>query len=242
MKETFFFPHDFGARNDPKLQNLLMECGCVGLGVFWCIVEQIYEQGGSLPIATCKSIAFALHVECNVVEKVVNDFDLFKNDGTLFWSNSINARLNKRANIVEKRKQAAANSWKSRRAKQMQSKSDANVMVCNAIKEKKRKEKNNIEKSKKEIFDFGFVEKEFEKVFFDWLEYKKQRKESYKSQKSLQACYTHLKELSDNDPETMKTIVEQSMANNWMGLFELKKGEKQKKVSDKKDVNDIWQK
>lgn len=144
MKDTFFFPHDFGARNDPKLQNVLMEHGCEGLGVFWCIVEQIYEQGGSLPLANCKSIAFALHVECNVVESVVNDYALFENDGENFWSVSINNRLNKREEIAQKRKNAAAISWQSRRLMQMQSKPDANAMVCNAIKEKKRKENDSI--------------------------------------------------------------------------------------------------
>ena len=111
MKDTFFFSHDFGARNDPKLQNVLMEHGCEGLGVFWCVVEQVYEQGGSLPLSSCKSIAFALHVECSVVESVVNDYALFESDGENFWSVSINNRLNKRAEIAQKRKNAAFNRW-----------------------------------------------------------------------------------------------------------------------------------
>jgi uncharacterized protein YdaU (DUF1376 family) len=143
MKDTFFFTHDFGARNDPKLQNILMEYGCEGLGVFWCIVEMVYEQEGTLPLSNCKSIAFALHVECKVVESIINDFNLFKNDGVNFWSESINNRLNKRVEIAEKRKKAAASSWESRRVKQMQSKNNANAMDCNAIKEKERKENNN---------------------------------------------------------------------------------------------------
>jgi len=150
MKDTFFFSHDFGARNDPKLQNVLMECGCEGLGVFWCIVEQIYEQGGKLPLVACKSIAFALHVDKAVVEKVINDFDLFQNDGTMFWSESINNRLNKRAEIAEKRKYAASISWESRRSKQMQSKHDASVVGCNANKEKESKVKDNKKHSLKE--------------------------------------------------------------------------------------------
>lgn len=110
MKETFFFPHDFGARNDPKLQKVLMKLKCEGLGAYWCIVEQIYEQGGSLPL-DYESIAFALHVETSVIESLVNDFELFETDGETFWSNSINARMNKRSEIAEKRKQAAMNRW-----------------------------------------------------------------------------------------------------------------------------------
>ena len=145
MKDTFFFPHDFGARNDPKLQNVLMEHGCEGLGVFWCVVEQIYEQGGSLPLSNCKSIAFALHVECSVVESVVNDYALFENDGENFWSVSINNRLNKRAEIAQKRKNAAFNRWNKPQNDAIAQSGDANAKHCNAIKEKKRKIKENKE-------------------------------------------------------------------------------------------------
>lgn len=154
MKDTFFFPHDFGARNDPKLQNVLMEHGCEGLGVFWCIVELIYEQGGVLPLSNCKSIAFALHVETKVVESVVNNFGLFENDGETFWSASINTRLNKRAEITQKRKNAAMNRWNKPQNDANAPNENANAKHCNAIKEKERKEKeikenNNIERENK---------------------------------------------------------------------------------------------
>lgn len=155
MKETFFFSHDLGARNDPKLQDVLMTLGCTGIGVFWCIIEQLYEQDGYLPLTSCKTIAFALHVESKVVESVVNDFDLFDNDNEKFWSNSVISRLGKRADIAEKRKKAAASSWESRRQKQMQSNCNANDMDCNAIKVKESKVKdskgNNNISSKEDI-------------------------------------------------------------------------------------------
>ena len=67
-----------------------------------------------------------------------------------------------------------------------------------------------------------FVSPEFVHVFTVWLEYKRERKESYKSEKSLKAAYSKLLQLSGNDPAKASAIVEQSMANNWAGLFELK--------------------
>lgn len=63
---------------------------------------------------------------------------------------------------------------------------------------------------------------EYEKAFKLWLEYKHQRGESYKSDISLKACYNKLVRLSGGDPEKALAIVEQSMANNWAGLFQLK--------------------
>lgn len=144
MKDkTYYFPHDYGARNDPKLQEVLVEHGAAGLGAFWCIIEQLYEQGGSMPLKSCKSIAFALHLECSVIESIVNDFGLFENDGETFWSKSVNARMTKRTSIVEKRKAAAASRWQSTANQQMQSTSNANAIQHDA-KEKKRKEKESI--------------------------------------------------------------------------------------------------
>ena len=142
MKDVFYFQHDYNARNDPKLQDVLIEHGAAGLGVFWCIVEQLYEQDGILPLKSCKSIAFALHVDCKMVESIVQNFDLFKNDGEKFWSNSVNARLNKRKTVSEKRKLAAINRWKSTQEKQEQNNIDANAMQ-DISKEKESKEKES---------------------------------------------------------------------------------------------------
>lgn len=67
-----------------------------------------------------------------------------------------------------------------------------------------------------------FVEEAFKEVFQTWLDYKKERKESYKSEKSLKICYNQLLALSDNSPDKARLIVEQSIAYGWKGLFELK--------------------
>ncbi len=111
MKDTFYFPHDFSARNDPKLQNLLMDHGCEGIGIYWSIIEMIYEQGGSLPLSNCKGIAFSLHTEIGIIERIINDFDLFSNDGTIFWSDSVKRRLEKMSEISEKRRRAGKLGW-----------------------------------------------------------------------------------------------------------------------------------
>lgn len=79
-------------------------------------------------------------------------------------------------------------------------------------------------RSVKKLPDISFVSDDFKDVFSSWLEYKRERKESYKSNKSLEACYKKLLELSNNNPDTARLIVEQSMASNWSGIFELKNG------------------
>lgn len=69
--------------------------------------------------------------------------------------------------------------------------------------------------------DISFVSDDFKEIFETWLRYKQEKRESYKSKKSLQACYKKLLTLSGNDPDTARNVVDQSMANNWSGLFEL---------------------
>lgn len=67
-----------------------------------------------------------------------------------------------------------------------------------------------------------FVSDDFKAAFSLWLDYKKERAEKYKSVRSLKACYDKLVKLSGNSPDVAHEIVNQSMANNWAGLFPLK--------------------
>lgn len=88
--------------------------------------------------------------------------------------------------------------------------------------ETKTKESNTDVLQKKEEFDYSFLDSRFKEVFFDWLEYKKSRNQKYKSQYSLETCYKNLLKLSDNSPDKAREVVNQSIANNWSGLFNLK--------------------
>ena len=92
----------------------------------------------------------------------------------------------------------------------------------NDIKEKELSK----ESPKKKVFDLSFVSAEYLEAFQEWLDYKKARKETYKTQASLQKCYNNLLEFSNNDPDIARRIIDQSIANNWAGLFELKQSGK----------------
>lgn len=78
---------------------------------------------------------------------------------------------------------------------------------------------------KKEI-DYSFIPNEWRPVFLRWIDYKKSRKENYKSQESIKACYRNLLELSNNDLIQAGKVIDQAMGNNWAGLFPLKEVKK----------------
>lgn len=87
-------------------------------------------------------------------------------------------------------------------------------------------------------FGFSFLEPNFIKPFFDWLEYKAERNEKYKSERSLRIAYNHLLKLSNGNPETAASIVEQSVANGWQGLFELKSNQYGSNRKTQQQIND----
>ena len=92
-----------------------------------------------------------------------------------------------------------------------------------------------------ELPKIDFVSPEYVEIFTTWLEYKRERRESYKSDKSLRAAYSKLLQLSENDPQKAASIVQQSMANNWAGLFELKterNGTNRNPYPSKQEAND----
>lgn len=77
--------------------------------------------------------------------------------------------------------------------------------------------KDNNKDNNKEL-DFG----DFTQACNRWLKYKSDRKEKYVSVDSVQTFVKKLIKLSDSNPIKANLIIEQSIANNWAGIFELK--------------------
>lgn len=136
-KETFYFSHDYNSRNDPKMIRLFMKTGISGIGVYWCIIEMLYEQGGYMELKECERIAFELRTDSQIVSDVIQS-DLFGKNNEKFWSESAIRRLNERKIKTVKARESATIRWDN--AKAMRTHSDTN-----AIKEIKEKEiKENI--------------------------------------------------------------------------------------------------
>lgn len=83
----------------------------------------------------------------------------------------------------------------------------------------------------------------FEIILDEWFDYKKKRGQSYKSEKSKQLLATKLKELSGGDDLKARKIIEQSMLNNWAGIFQLKTDKPTHAITDYQQQNsniDKW--
>lgn len=87
-------------------------------------------------------------------------------------------------------------------------------------------EMERTESEEQKVFSFDSPnpsEDNFREIFAEWLAYKKERHESYKSRRALKCCYTRLVKLSGGDAEIARKIIETSMANNYSGLFPYRK-------------------
>ena len=59
-------------------------------------------------------------------------------------------------------------------------------------------------------------------VLEKWLQYKKEKKQSYKSDSSILTLCKRIEKLSGGNVDIAMQIIEQSIANNWSGIFPLK--------------------
>ena len=113
MKQTNYFPHDAGARNDEKLIRLRMRHGAAGYGVYFMVLERLREETDFVSVKDYNMIAFDLRVDAALIKSVVEDFGLFAftDDGKCFYSVSFSQRMTMSHNLSTNRRKAALKRW-----------------------------------------------------------------------------------------------------------------------------------
>jgi len=152
-----------------------MKYGMQGIGIFWCLVEMLYEQEGFILIEY-ERIAFELRIDSNVLEWIINESGLFIVKDKFFYSETVLQRLKKRNNKSAKARESITKRWEK-------SKINTNVLPSNyegnTIKESKVKENkvNSIINSEKFNFKKSLIELGVdEKIVDDWIIVRKQKK------------------------------------------------------------------
>lgn len=98
------------------------------------------------------------------------------------------------------------------------------VKVC--LNDIKKQEQPKPKKKQVEVVNYGqyeYLHPQMDK----WIDYKKSRGERYKTEQSLMVCAKKLHELSGGSASVADQIIEQSIANNWAGIFALKQSNNQ---------------
>lgn len=109
-KDTYYFSHDYNARNDEKIKRLVRKHKYIGYGLFWAIVEDLYNNDNSLPF-DYEGIADDFRTDSELIKSIIHDFDLFVIEEKHFYSLSIKRRLEERNDKSSKAKKSAAARW-----------------------------------------------------------------------------------------------------------------------------------
>jgi hypothetical protein len=213
MKKEYF-SHDYNARNDIRLVRLQMKYGLAGLGAFWCIVEMLYEEGGCLLIEEYERITFELRTDYEMVKSVIEAFDLFKNDGIKFWSESALERLKERAKKSDKARESISKRWNKheRNTNVLQPLYEPNTNIKVKVKEKIYKEsivkKNFTPPTLQEVIEYfnqnGYTSQSADKFFKyyetgDWTDSKGSKIKNWKQK--AQAVWFKPENKAQKEPE-----------------------------------------
>jgi hypothetical protein len=142
MKETFYFPHDSNAIQDPKMIMLLNKCGLFGVGAFWVVIEILHQQRcGGIGVAELQSCLSFYGKQgswdealIGVTEKALFETKLLVLKDGIVYSERVINNLKKRDELSKSGRENAMKRWGN----------DANPMRTHrlpyAIKERKGKE------------------------------------------------------------------------------------------------------
>jgi hypothetical protein len=136
-KETFYFSHDYTAKSDEKIKNLIYEFGYEGYGIYWSLIEELYQNANALQ-TNYKRIAFDMRVDENTIKIIIENFDLFVVENGFFGSLSVQRRLDMRNEKSNKARESAQKRW-TKDANALQTQSDSNAIKESKLKENKRK-------------------------------------------------------------------------------------------------------
>ncbi len=110
-KDSYYFSHDYNARNDFKCLFLRQQLGMEGYGIYWFLIESLAESGGLLPLKIVPVLAMQMQVTETKVTGVINSFDLFEVTDNEFFSIRLNKHLEIRSTLSESGKKGAIARW-----------------------------------------------------------------------------------------------------------------------------------
>ncbi|MBT9164561.1 MAG: hypothetical protein DDT23_00562 [candidate division WS2 bacterium] len=120
MKDNaYYFPHDYNARNDPKILQLRLRLGNEGYGIYWQLIEILHEQGGKIQLDEIEGVAFSLNVELEKLNNIITilyQLKLLNKDDNSIWNdrvlNNLKERKEKRLARSRAGKKGMTTRWK----------------------------------------------------------------------------------------------------------------------------------
>ena len=252
-KETFYFSHDYNARNDIKIQALLVEHGAVGYGVYWIIVEILHEESAKkLKLDSLTYVAIARQAstcveQAKAVVECCLEYELFAEEDGYFYSKRILKNINKRLEISEMRSKAGRISAEKRKKSTSVDKKPTSVEENptksnkeKEIKGKEIKENNNNNNNTKSEFNFkkSMLAYGFDTPLVDeWLTIRR-RKKAVNSEFSFNSFISQVEKAGADKNEVLRTIAEKQWAgfnHAWMKNLNINNLKNTENETDRRD-------
>lgn len=176
MKEAYYFSHDSNARQDEKILMLRAEHGWEGYGIYWALVEMMFESRDTcLHHSKIKGISASYNIDITMLKSVIKtciDEELFYTEDDDFWSESLRRRKDKFQEKKSQRSEAGKKGMAKRWANKgldntvITSLQDSNnVDITNHNKVKESKVKKSKVNNKRTYSDFvTMTEEEYKKL------------------------------------------------------------------------------
>lgn len=115
--KKLYFEHDFDARNSTTIRKLVKEIGLAGVGIYWILIEKLYEKEGTITQEDVELLAWDFREDIELFEKVIK-IAFIKEDNNII-SKGVIARIEERESAnkarSEKARELAQKRWGGKR-------------------------------------------------------------------------------------------------------------------------------
>jgi len=176
MKKTYL-QHQSNSFTDIKIIKMRSKLGIESYGIFWALLELLFNEENKLCIDDYTVLAFSLQCDADKLKSVIEDFDLFIIEDGCFYSKRLNDHIDNINSKSLKAKENASKRWNNANAMQSHSEPNASRVYKSIV------ENSKVDKSKvnKRIVEFknsinqieGVNNSDKENFFLFWSELNK---------------------------------------------------------------------
>ena len=176
MKKTYF-NHDSNSRNDIRIIKLRAKLSYEGYGIFWALLELLFNEENKLCISDYETLAFGLQCDPKILKQVIEDFELFVIEDNCFYSKRLHRHIEDINNKSTKAKESINKRWNNTnvlRTKYDSNTSRVEVKVNKSISKRIECFRNNVnslkdfsDKDKNDFIEY-WSELTFDKKLMKW--------------------------------------------------------------------------
>mgnify|MGYP003532932115 FL=1 len=220
-RERFYFTHDHGARNDPKILELRAEYGLEGLGLYWCIIETLAESSdGYINPKLLGGISVGFGIAKAKLQEHIDfmiDVELLHEDEYGYYSKRMMKHKKIRKIYSDAGKKGAETRWGDKKANGvsiggLKNRNSQKIAKESKGKESKGKKKNNTNSVfdfRKALLDYGFEEE----LVDEWLTIRKSKR-SVNSEFAYNSFIAQVERAGVEKNELLRIIAE----SQWAGF------------------------